>query len=73
MAGGNTGRDLPAGTIVDLVTKGEIKHFFFIGGCDGSEKERSYFKELAESTPKDTCVYIVSATGARWHAPRGCY
>jgi hydroxylamine reductase len=55
---------LLAGTVVDLVKKGEIKHFFFIGGCDGSEKERSYFKELAESTPKDTY--------ALWSAPAWC-
>lgn len=42
--------------MVDLVKKGEIKHFFFIGGCDGAETERTYFRDLAQATPKDSVI-----------------
>lgn len=45
-----------AGAIVDLVQKGKISHFFVIGGCDGSEGERNYFRELAIASPEDSVI-----------------
>jgi len=51
-----------AGVIVDAVKKGAIKHFFFIGGCDGTETERSYFSDFAKSVPKD-CIILTAGCG----------
>jgi hydroxylamine reductase len=51
-----------AGTVVDAVKKGAIKHFFLIGGCDGAKTGRNYFTELAEKVPKD-CVILTLACG----------
>jgi len=45
-----------AGAIVENVKAGNIKHFFFIGGCDGAEGERNYFKELALAAPKESVI-----------------
>ncbi|KNC55952.1 hydroxylamine reductase, partial [Thecamonas trahens ATCC 50062] len=45
-----------AGTIKDLVEAGQISRFFVIGGCDGSESERSYFTKLAKLTPADSVI-----------------
>jgi hydroxylamine reductase len=45
-----------ADTVINAIKTGDIKHFFFIGGCDGSEGERNYFKELALATPKDSVI-----------------
>lgn len=45
-----------AGQVIDAVKAGTVKHFFFIGGCDGSEGERNYFKELALNSPKDSMI-----------------
>jgi hydroxylamine reductase len=45
-----------AGTVIDLVKKGDISHFFLIGGCDGSEGERSYFTDLAKASPDDSIL-----------------
>jgi len=45
-----------AGPVIEAVKAGAIKHFFFIGGCDGSEGERNYFKELALGAPKDSVI-----------------
>jgi hydroxylamine reductase len=45
-----------APAIVDEIQKGNIKHFFFIGGCDGSEGERSYFTDLALAAPKESVI-----------------
>jgi hydroxylamine reductase len=51
-----------AGTVVDAVKNGAIKHFFLIGGCDGAKTGRNYFTELAEKVPKD-CVILTLACG----------
>eukprot|EP01094_Clydonella_sp_ATCC50884_P015484 TRINITY_DN2607_c2_g1_i3.p1 TRINITY_DN2607_c2_g1~~TRINITY_DN2607_c2_g1_i3.p1 ORF type:complete len:549 (-),score=253.37 TRINITY_DN2607_c2_g1_i3:346-1992(-) len=45
-----------ADTIVQLVKEGKISRFFFIGGCDGTEGERSYFTKLAKATPRDSVI-----------------
>lgn len=45
-----------AGTVVEAVKSGEIKHFALIGGCDGSEGERSYFTDVAAAMPKDWMI-----------------
>lgn len=51
-----------AETIIDFVKNGKIKHFFLIGGCDGSRKERSYYTEFAKLVPED-CVILTLACG----------
>jgi hydroxylamine reductase len=45
-----------AGTIVEAVKKGQISHFFVIGGCDGSEPGRNYFSDYAQATPADSFI-----------------
>ena len=45
-----------ADKIIDAVQAGEIKHFTVIGGCDGSEGDRSYYTDLATSLPKDWVI-----------------
>jgi len=44
------------GAIVDAVKAGKISHFFVIGGCDGHEKDRSYFADYAKATPADSFI-----------------
>ena len=51
-----------ADKIVASVKAGKIRHFFFIGGCDGAKPGRNYFTELAEKVPDD-CVIITAACG----------
>ena len=51
-----------AGTVIDAVKDGAIKHFFLIGGCDGAKSGRNYFTELAEKIPRD-CVILTLACG----------
>jgi hydroxylamine reductase len=51
-----------AGKIVDLVKTGKIRHFFLVGGCDGSKQARSYYTEFVEKVPKD-CVVLTLACG----------
>jgi hydroxylamine reductase len=51
-----------AGTVIDAVKAGALKHFFLIGGCDGARSGRSYYTELAEQVPQD-CVILTLACG----------
>jgi len=51
-----------AGTVIDAVKAGAIKHFFLIGGCDGAKPGRNYYTELAEKIPQD-CVILTLACG----------
>jgi hydroxylamine reductase len=51
-----------AGTVIDAVKAGAIRHFFLIGGCDGARSGRSYYTELAESIPND-CLIMTLACG----------
>jgi hydroxylamine reductase len=48
--------------ILEAVATGKIKQFFVIAGCDAPGKAGNYFRELAESLPKD-CVIITSSCG----------
>jgi hydroxylamine reductase len=47
---------------VAAVKEKAIRHFFLIGGCDGSKVGRNYYTELAQALPKD-CVILTLACG----------
>ncbi|MTI68279.1 MAG: hydroxylamine reductase [Firmicutes bacterium] len=53
--------------IVDSVKKGNIKHFFVIGGCDGARSGRNYYTEFAEKTPKDTIILTLACGKYRFN------
>jgi hydroxylamine reductase len=45
-----------ADKVIEAVKSGEIKHFAVVGGCDGSEGERSYYTDLTAAMPKDWVI-----------------
>eukprot|EP01083_Nonionella_stella_P241301 842749_1 len=51
--------------IANAIQSGDISHVFVIGGCDGSEWDRNYFTELAESTPDDTIILTMGCAKNR--------
>ena len=51
-----------AGTIVDAVKNGDIRHFFLIGGCDGARPGRNYYTDFAKMVPRD-CIILTLACG----------
>ncbi|MCT4599219.1 MAG: hydroxylamine reductase [Vallitalea sp.] len=56
-----------AGTIVEAVKSGQIRHFFLVGGCDGARPGRNYFTEFAEKTPKDTIILTLACGKYRFN------
>ena len=51
-----------ADKIVEAVRKGEIRHFFLIGGCDGARPGRNCYTEFAQRVPCD-CMILTLACG----------
>ncbi|MBM3313516.1 hydroxylamine reductase [candidate division WOR-3 bacterium] len=49
-----------ASKVIDLVKAGKIRHFFLIGGCDGSKPDRNYYTEFAQSVPKDSVILTLA-------------
>ncbi len=45
-----------AGTVVEAVKSGAIKHFFVVAGCDGAKPGRNYYTNFVEQAPKDTVI-----------------
>ncbi|MGK7878767.1 MAG: hydroxylamine reductase [Crocosphaera sp.] len=48
--------------VIEAVKKGEIRHFFLVGGCDGAKPGRTYYTEFVEKVPKD-CIVLTLACG----------
>ncbi|NCC24818.1 MAG: hydroxylamine reductase [Deltaproteobacteria bacterium] len=51
-----------AGTVIDAVKAGKIRHFFLVAGCDGAKPGRNYYTEFVEKVPED-CVVLTLACG----------
>jgi hydroxylamine reductase len=49
-----------ADKVVDLVKRGRIRHFFLVGGCDGSKAVRSYYADFVERAPRDTVILTLA-------------
>jgi len=51
-----------AGTVVEAVKSGAIRHFFLVAGCDGAKPGRDYYTRFVEQIPND-CVVLTLACG----------
>ena len=56
-----------AGTVIDAVKAGAIKHFFLVAGCDGSRPGRNYYTEFVKQTPADTVVLTLACGKYRFN------
>jgi hydroxylamine reductase len=56
-----------ADKVIDAVKSGAIKRFVVMAGCDGRQKARSYFTEVAENLPKDTVILTAGCAKFRYN------
>lgn len=49
-----------AGAVVDAVKSGAIKNFLLVGGCDGADGERNYFRDVALGAPQDSVILTLA-------------
>lgn len=54
-----------AGQVLDAAKSGALSRIFLIGGCDGSQWDRSYFTELAEATPDNSLILTLGCAKNR--------
>ena len=56
-----------ADKVVEAVKSGAIKRFVVMAGCDGRQKGRIYFTEVAEKLPKDTVILTAGCAKYRYN------
>ena len=56
-----------ADQVVAAVKSGAIKRFVVMAGCDGRQKTRAYFTEVAENLPKDTVILTAGCAKYRYN------
>jgi len=56
-----------ADKVVDAIKSGAIRRFVVMGGCDGRQKERDYFTQVARQLPKDTVILTAGCAKYRYN------
>lgn len=56
-----------ADKVVAAVKSGAVKRFIVMAGCDGRQKSRGYFTEVAEKLPKDTIILTAGCAKYRYN------
>ncbi len=56
-----------ADKVVEAVKSGAIKRFVVMAGCDGRQKDRNYFTEVAENLPRDTVILTAGCAKYRYN------
>ena len=56
-----------ADKVVAAVKSGAIKRFVVMAGCDGRQKSRSYYTDVAENLPKDTVILTAGCAKYRYN------
>jgi len=56
-----------ADKVIDAVKSGAIKRFVVMGGCDGRQKSREYYTEVAKELPEDTVILTAGCAKYRYN------
>ena len=56
-----------ADKVIEAVKSGAIKRFVVMAGCDGRQKSRGYFTEVAEELPNDTVILTAGCAKYRYN------
>ena len=56
-----------ADTVINAVKSGAIRHFFLVGGCDGSKPGRNYYTEFVKQAPSDTVILTLACGKYRFN------
>lgn len=56
-----------ADKVIAAVKSGAIKRFIVMAGCDGRQKARSYFTEVAQQLPQDTIILTAGCAKYRYN------
>mmetsp|Transcript_31589 Transcript_31589/g.81723 ORF Transcript_31589/g.81723 Transcript_31589/m.81723 type:complete len:646 (+) Transcript_31589:186-2123(+) len=54
-----------APALLDAIKAGQLEHIFLIGGCDGSEGSRRYYKNVAQKMPETSAILTLGCAKFR--------
>lgn len=53
--------------VIAAVKEGAVKHIFLVGGCDGAQKDRSYYTEFVKKAPADSLILTLGCGKYRFN------
>lgn len=53
--------------VIDAIQSGDIKRFVVMAGCDGRQKSRQYYTDVAQSLPQDTVILTAGCAKYRYN------
>ncbi|OEE66732.1 hydroxylamine reductase [Enterovibrio norvegicus FF-33] len=56
-----------APAVIEEVKKGNISHFFLVGGCDGDKSERSYYTDFTAQAPESSIILTLACGKYRFN------
>lgn len=56
-----------ADKVIEAVKSGAVKRFVVMAGCDGRQKKREYFTQVAEALPQDTIILTAGCAKYRYN------
>ncbi|MFW6458401.1 MAG: hydroxylamine reductase [Halodesulfurarchaeum sp.] len=56
-----------ADEIIEAIQAGDIRGFVVMGGCDGRDVERDYYREMAETLPEDVIILTAGCAKYRYN------
>ncbi|MCK5124685.1 MAG: hydroxylamine reductase [candidate division Zixibacteria bacterium] len=56
-----------ADKVVEAVKSGAVKRFIVMAGCDGRQKSRSYFTDMAKALPENTIILTAGCAKFRYN------
>lgn len=56
-----------APTVLDAIKKGDLKHIFVVGGCDGARVGRNYYTQFVDESPENTLILTLACGKYRFN------
>ena len=56
-----------ADQVIEAVKNGDVKHFFLVGGCDGTRVGRNYYTEFVKQSPADSIILTLACGKYRFN------
>ena len=53
--------------VLEAIRAGAIRHFVVMAGCDGRQRARQYFTDVAEGLPEDTVILTAGCAKYRYN------
>ena len=56
-----------APAVIDAIQRGDVRHIFLVGGCDGAHPGRNYYTEFVKAAPMDSLILTLACGKFRFN------